>query len=78
MKVVERLLTMMKTAYREQTKMNIGTPEKSAVINQTKILYYNYFIINITLMITIMIIGYFFRYVTLILQTMIIRYNYMD
>ncbi|XP_077257502.1 uncharacterized protein LOC143894753 [Temnothorax americanus] len=32
MEVVERLLTMMKTAYREQTKMNIlGTPEKSAI-----------------------------------------------
>ncbi|KAM0731570.1 hypothetical protein ACS0PU_002630 [Formica fusca] len=31
MEVVERLLTMMKTAYREQTKMNIGTPEKCPI-----------------------------------------------
>lgn len=38
MKVVEHILTMMKTAYKEQTKMNVGTPEKSPVIYPKKIL----------------------------------------
>jgi len=52
MEVVERLLTMMKTAYKEQTKMNIRIPKEFPVIYK----YFYNFIINITFMIIIIII----------------------
>jgi len=32
MEIVERLLTMMKTGYKEQTKMNMRTPKEFSVI----------------------------------------------